>query len=118
MGWRHIYLLPHILNVTYKVKELQYSILHNYIRTNKLLYKMKLIESPNCNFCHMYSQSTVHLLYDCFCVKNLWLFLKDLILRHYALDIEINIKVALFGWAVGESNVEGDYLYKSINILI
>ena len=44
----NIFILPHILPVENKVKEMQYKILFHYVPTNKLLYKLKRKTSPNC----------------------------------------------------------------------
>lgn len=55
------------------IKELQFKILHRYLPTNSLLFKMKKIESQKCTFCNIYNESILHIFYDCFEVKNLWL---------------------------------------------
>ena len=51
--------------------------IHRYIRTNKLLYKIGKIESPRCTFCEMYSESIHHLFYDCIISNNVWLSIQD-----------------------------------------
>ena len=51
---------------------MQYQILHNFLPTNKLLYKMQIVESSRCNFCNLYDQDLYHLLIYCFTVRNFW----------------------------------------------
>ena len=70
--WKLIYRLPHELNISNKAKEMQYKILHNYVPTNQLLFKMNIIQSPRCNFCNLYDQTTPHLFFNCLVVKNFW----------------------------------------------
>ena len=61
--WNQYFLLPHKSGVTNRVKELQYKILHSYVATNKLLYKMNIKASPRCNFCFLYNQDIEHLIF-------------------------------------------------------
>jgi len=70
--WKSIYSLCHDLFKDNKIIVMQYLILHNCTLTNKLLFKMKMIESNNCNFCNMYIQDIYHLFFDCFTIKNFW----------------------------------------------
>ena len=42
--------------------------------TNNLLYKMKTICSPTCNFCNLETETIEHLFFDCTHVKDIWLF--------------------------------------------
>ena len=44
--WKNIYVLPNTLKLSNKIKENNFKILHNYIATNKLLFRMKKIEDP------------------------------------------------------------------------
>ena len=61
--WKLIYKLPHTIKISNKIKELQYKILHGYVATNKLLYKIKQIGSPRCDFCFLYTQTIKHLFF-------------------------------------------------------
>ena len=45
-------MIPIKVGVSNKAKENQYKIMHDYIPTNKLLFKMKIKDSPRCNFCN------------------------------------------------------------------
>ena len=33
---------------------------------------MKIIDSPRCNFCNLYEQTTPHLFHNCLTVKTFW----------------------------------------------
>ena len=46
-----IYLMPHTLPISNKAKEMHYKIVHGYVATNHLLYKMNIMNSDVCNFC-------------------------------------------------------------------
>ena len=71
-SWKEIYLRPKLLLYDHKIQETQFKVLHNYVPTNRLLFKMKKITSDKCNFCHLYVQNLYHLLYDCLVVRNFW----------------------------------------------
>ena len=70
--WENIFILPHILPVENKVKEMQYKILFRYVPTNKLLYKIKRKTSPNCHMCLSSIQTIEHLFFECSIVKTFW----------------------------------------------
>ena len=70
--WEDIYVLPRKLKMSNKVKEINYKILHNYVATNKLLYKIGINDSPRCNFCNLYEQNTKHLFFECLSIRNFW----------------------------------------------
>ena len=95
--WKEIYMLPKNILFDNEVYETQFKMLHNYIPTNRLLYKMKKFESDKCNFCSLYSQSLYHLVYDCLIVKNFWLSVEQQILEQYFLRETITKYDVLFG---------------------
>ena len=58
------------------LKEFQYKILHRYLPTNSLLYKMKKVESNRCTFCNLYVETVKHIFYECIESKNLWFMIQ------------------------------------------
>ena len=81
--WKLYYTMPMQLQVINKVKEMQYKINHDYVATNKLLYKMEYRSSPRCNFCNLYIQDTCHLFFECIEVKKFWFSLNEWLLSNY-----------------------------------
>ena len=73
--WENIFLLPHKIPVTNKLKELQYKIIMRFVPTNYLLYKMGKVTSQTCTFCHLEPETIEHLFFDCIHVKNIWYFI-------------------------------------------
>ena len=71
--WQNIYLLPHKIPFCNKAKEFQFKVLHRYLGTNQLLFKIGKVESPRCNFCFLYEQNIEHLLVFCNISRNFWL---------------------------------------------
>lgn len=96
-SWAKIYVLPRNIKVKNKTKELHYKILHNYVACNKLLYKIKVICSPRCNFCNLYTQDCQHLFFECLNVKNFWLKVENWFLDNFQIYIKLNIEMVLFG---------------------
>ena len=83
---------------------MNFKILHNYVATNKLLYKMKIINSPRCNFCNLYEQTTQHLFCDCFVVKTFWFHVTEWLAKEYNIIINIVLKDILFGHRQEDQN--------------
>ena len=112
--WENIFILPHILPVENKVKEMQYKILFRYVPTNKLLYKIKRKTSPNCHMCLSSIQTIEHLFFECSIVKTFWAQLweswgKDT--GNTKLDINLKHIILGFKWEKVAQNRE-------INIII
>ena len=70
--WKSIYTLCSRVLSDNRVIVMQFQVLHNCILTNKLLFKMNLVNNSMCNFCNMYVQDLYHLFFDCFIIKNFW----------------------------------------------
>ena len=50
----------------------QYKIVHNILYTNKILYKMKKKQQPDCPYCHDIDQTPLHLFVECPIAKSFW----------------------------------------------
>ena len=50
----------------------QYRIVHNILYTNKILYKMKKKQQPDCCYCHGTDQIPLHLFVECSIAKLFW----------------------------------------------
>jgi hypothetical protein len=79
--WTKLFQLPFVLKLSNTEKEFQYKITHGYLATNRLLYKMNIIDSPRCNFCNLYSQSIKHMLWECLPVRSIWFQLEKMLLN-------------------------------------
>jgi len=95
--WQVYYLMCVNLKITNKAKENQYKILHDYVATNKLLYKIKVLDSPRCNFCELYTQDTCHLFVECMDVKNFWFGLNEWLHSEFNETVSLDAKDILFG---------------------
>ena len=60
-----------------KLRQLQLKLLHRIIPTNKWLHKTKLINTSNCSFCDISTETIEHLFWECLVSKTIWLQLKD-----------------------------------------
>jgi hypothetical protein len=68
----NMYVIPRMCTNDMVIKELQFKILHKYLPTNALLYKMKKVGSQKCTFCNIYNETILHIFYDCIEIRNLW----------------------------------------------
>ena len=112
--WENIFILPHILPVENKVKEMQYKILFRYVPTNKLLYKIKKKTSPNCHMCLSSIRTIEHLFFECSIVKTFWALLWESLGKdtgNTKLDINLKHIILGFKWEKVAQNRE-------INIII
>ena len=95
---KNMFLLPRICTKNTKLKEFQFKILHRYLPTNVLLFKMKKTESQKCTFCYLYNESITHLLYECIHVKNLWFKIQEMLQRVTNKNILLTCTDAIFGY--------------------
>jgi len=95
--WLQYFMIPHASGVSNKVKEAQYKILHSYVATNMLLYKMKVNPSSRCNFCFLYRQDLNHLIFECMVVKNVWFKIKGWLLEVFDIHVDFSLKDVLLG---------------------
>ena len=114
--WNNIYSLPHDILKCNKTRELQYKLLHRYIGTNKLLFKMKKHDSPRCSFCEIYSESIEHLFYNCTESKIFWIRFQEMWNKVNLLKITLSERDIIFGYNIhlGFSST----ILKFLNIVI
>ena len=67
-----IYSLPFLVTKEIKLSMFQYKIIHNFLYTNCLLYKMKKVENLHCPFCTNVDQTVSHLFVSCPYASSLW----------------------------------------------
>lgn len=72
--WNCIFNLPFVVTKNTKLQWLQYRINHYILTTNKLLFKMKIVDDPYCTFCHTENETIEHLIWNCNIVQD---FLHD-----------------------------------------
>ena len=72
-NWKQIYLIPHKVTLDIRTRIFQYKLLNRIVYTNKLLHKIKLLDTSLCTFCGEYEESLEHLFLHCRFSKNLWM---------------------------------------------
>ena len=73
--WKSIYLLP--LISFYQLRVFQYKILSNILFVNKMIFKLRKVESPLCSFCKAEDETYIHLFYRCTKTSILWRQLQE-----------------------------------------
>ena len=91
--------------------------MHDYVPTNKLLFKMKIIDSPRCNFCNLYVQDTYHLFFDCLIVKNFWLTVVEWLSNEQSVNVNIELRNVIFGSDTLTNYINKIILYGKLYIL-
>ena len=70
--WESTYLLQHMVTADIKLKIFQYNILKNIISVNKMLFKLRKVDSLLCSFCRAEDETHIHLFYRCKRTSILW----------------------------------------------
>lgn len=70
--WTDIFMLPRLCIVSNVVRDFQYKILHRFLPTQSLLFKMQKIDSPVCLYCNLTQGNLEHEVFDCLVIKNFW----------------------------------------------
>ena len=89
LDWETIYLIPHVVTIDTNIRIIifQYKILNRTLYTSKSLYKMKIVSSPLCTFCHTSKESLEHLF--CYCEHSI-AFWKSVVLWLKSINIDID----------------------------
>ena len=66
-----------MVTVNTKLRVFQYKILNNILFVNKMLFKLRKIESPLCSFCKAEDETFMHLFDRCRKTSILWRQLKQ-----------------------------------------
>ena len=97
---RNMFINPRICTKDVLIKEFQYKVLHRYLPTNHLLFKMKKVDTNKCEFCNMYIESIPHLLYECFVVKDIWMQIQVCLSRLKDSEIRLSTKDVILGYSL------------------
>ena len=99
--WSKIYSLPSKCTIDTKTRVFQYKILNNILYLNKILYRMKITETPMCYFCRVEEETVVHLFSECNFSTKIWKELQEILSEKLDL-LELNAKNVIFGFIDGE----------------
>jgi hypothetical protein len=61
LDWKKVYNLPFKVTKNTKLQWLQNRINHHILVTNYFLLKVKIIDNPDCTFCHTKSETVLHI---------------------------------------------------------
>ena len=70
--WKLIYCLPHMVTVDTKLRVFQYKILNNILFVNKMLFKIRKVESAMCSFYKAEDETYIYHFYRCRNSSILW----------------------------------------------
>ena len=99
-----MYVLARLMCKDIDVQIMQFKILHRYIPTNDLLFKMDKVDTNKCPYCNMYPEAILHLFYECATVKTFWLNVQDHINFYLQSNICLLCKDIIIGFNITECN--------------
>ena len=79
------------------LRYIQFRTLHRRFYTNNILFKMRIKDTPLCNFCNEHDDSNEHMLIECDNVKSLWLEVENWIFDIGVDNYHINNKTIILG---------------------
>ena len=98
-----------------QIQDSQFQILHRYLPTNKLLFKMEKIATMSCTLCNLYPESIVHLFYNCVSVKGLWMYVETLVEKLESRPIKLTAQDITLGFGL---HLNRPSAYTDVNKLI
>ena len=118
INWEEVYTRIYTTTIDSYTRYFQYKILNNILYLNRDLHRFKLIESPQCSYCHTSAETIDHLFVECICSKNLyidiknWCYTKNLELPDHCLES------TLLGVSLQSNNVIINQLLIEYKILL
>ena len=91
--WENVFDAPFKITKCTKLRWFQTTINHKIIVTNKFLFKIFLINNPNCSFCQNSEETIEHLLWKC---PRTQVFIQELINQFKEMSIDLNLKEETF----------------------
>ena len=65
LDWKEVFIIPRLATIESSMRVFQCQLLNNALYLNAKLYKMKIIESLLCTFCHEHDETPVHFFVGC-----------------------------------------------------
>lgn len=69
---KDVYMIPFYSTICCKSRWFQYRTTHNILTTNSWLYRIKKIDSPLCELCHIENETIYHLFARCSITNSFW----------------------------------------------
>ena len=110
-----MFMIPLKCTKNNQIHDFQFQILHKYLPTNKLLFKMGKIAAMSCTLCNLHPESVVHLFYDCVCVKGLWMYVETLLETLETHPIKLTPQDIILGFGL---HLDKPSAYTDLNKLI
>jgi len=76
---RTIFSQPIKLTIDTKLRNFQYKYLMHILPNNTFLHKCNLVPSTLCDFCHMHTETDIHVFWDCHPIQKFWMDIQNFI---------------------------------------
>ena len=70
--WEEIHLRNFKCSIDTKLRSFYFKVFHKAIAFNDFLFKINRKDSPNCNFCKKFPESSIHIFCECDNIKLIW----------------------------------------------
>ena len=109
--WKSVFKLPYDITVNNKLRNFNYKYIMRIVRTNKELFKFKLVNSSLCDFCFQSNETALHLFWECTYAQELWRNIAN-IFRQNNINIVLNFRKISLGI------LNQNYYYTPLNYII
>ena len=101
---KHIYTLPHITTLDFKLQYFQYKILHNTLYLNQKLFLFYKLNTSPCSFCNLEDETVIHLFVHCSKTKRLQCTIIEYFKRNLHIPL-LSPPSAIFGFLEADHKV-------------
>ena len=86
------------------------------LTTNCFAYKLKLIDSESCTFCHETKETVVHLFWECKIVQNFWTHYVNWLTKYckHICNLKLSPELVIFGC---KDNLKTDSIFDLLLLL-
>ena len=102
--WQSYCTMTFLCTIDTDLRWFQYKIMNRILFTNQLLFKLKLVESELCSFCHTQCETLIHFFCECNFSSNIWSELEKLIFAKTGFKIKFTKENILFGFKGSNNN--------------
>ena len=111
-------MIPRISTCDNYIKDLQFQILHRYLPTNYMLYKMNKVTSMRCSFCETHIESITHLFYHCIVVRPIWNVVSNVLEKLERRNLKLRCQDVIFGFGFEQKLSKKNMLVNTVILYV
>ncbi len=98
LDWKLIWTTAKHKSVDKRLCDLNWKILHRAINTNSRLFRLNIIDKPDCDICKDVQEDLLHCIASCPHAFHLWLYVGEILSKFLGTTIVVDIKTIVLGF--------------------